>query len=354
MKSRRCAAVLATAATIVLLTACEPERVVIEAGPAGFAGYHVGYSWSGEARGTAFEDAGAYIETVLELDEDANILSAKMRYWQRVDGFWTTRQSGNAMVTVDSSIDPSPATLSSPFVPGDSMFSIYTVNVMSLYAVAVDEDGTVAVTVVEPLTRYRFEMKFPPGFDFRAQMNELTLGSGLVVPTQRTAGGAFLSPASWDELADRHIFDLHEYSHVLNDVGVFSDIDDRSSVRNFLTSMGVEFDGDRPVAMAPQYGYFGLGGWKGNYGAIANYLVGRNARTLTSLVDWSPDRYRDAINELNQFGVDVPTGATRTVQDSADGISGATVRMSRESTSYQRALVDAGILSEDDVIVGRF
>lgn len=354
MRVRRNTAVLATAATIVLLAACEPERVVIETGPAGFAGYHVGYSWSGEAGGTAFEEAGAYIETVLELDEDANILSASMRYWQRVDGFWTTRQSGNALVTVDFSVDPTPATLSSPFVPGDSMFSIYTVSVMSLYAVAVDGDGTVAATIVEPLTRHRFEMKFPPGFDYRVQMNELTLGSGLVVPTVRTAGGAFLSPSTWDELADRHLFDLHEYSHVLNDVGVFADIDGRSSVRSFLGSIGVGFDGDRPVAMSPRYGYFGIGGWRGNYDAIANYLVGRNARTLTSLVDWSPERHRVAINDLNQFGVDVPTGATRTVQDSADGISGATVRMSRESTSYQRALVDAGILSEDDVIVGRF
>jgi hypothetical protein len=49
------------------------------------------------------------------------------------------------------------------------------------------------------------------------------------------------------------------------------------------------------------------------------------------------------VNENNEFGVDVQTGATRTIQNSTDGISGATVRMSRESTSYQRALVDAGI-----------
>jgi len=34
--------------------------------------------------------------------------------------------------------------------------------------------------------------------------------------------------------------------------------------------------------------------------------------------------------------------------------SGATVRISRESTSYQRALVEAGILDESDVVIGRF
>ncbi len=47
-------------------------------------------------------------------------------------------------------------------------------------------------------------------------------------------------------------------------------------------------------------------------------------------------------------------GATKTAQDSLDGIAGATVRMSRESTSFQRALVAAGILTEEDVIKGRF
>ena len=339
---------------VVLTVGCEPERVVIESGPGGFAGFHVGYSWSGEAGGTAFEDAGSFIETILELDEDANIVSARMRYWQRFGGYWTTRQSANALVSVDFSVDPTPATIGSDYRPGASMFSIYAVGVMSLYAVAVDSDGTAAVTLVEPMTRYRFEMKLPPGFDYRTQMDELTIGSGLVVPTVRTAGGAWLVPGSWDEVADRHLFDLDRYSNVLNDHGVFASIDGSSSVRNFMQAMGVEFDGDRPVATAPRYGYFGLGGWVGNYDAIARYLTGRNARTVTSLVDWSIGRYQNAINDNNQFGVDVPSGATRTVQDSTDGISGATVRMSRESASYQRALVNAGILSESDVVIGRF
>ena len=354
MKRKRIAVVVALFTILLALIACEPERVVIESGPAGFEGYHVGYSWAGEAGGTAFADANAYIETILRLDEDANILEARMRYFQRSDGFWTTRQAGNARVAVDFSVTPTAATLGSDYRPGASMFSIYTVNRMSLYAVGVHTDGTVAVAIVEPMTRYQFEMKFPPGFDYRAQMSELTIGSGLVVPTVRTAGGAWLAPATWDEISDRHLFDLDQYSNVLTDMGVFSGISGNSSVRNFLQAMGVEFSGDRPVATSPKYGYFGIGGWAGNYEAIARYLVGRNARTVTSLVDWSPDRFRDAINDQNQVGVDVPTGATRTVQNSTDGISGATVRMSRESTSYQRALVNAGILSESDVIIGRF
>ncbi len=50
----------------------------------------------------------------------------------------------------------------------------------------------------------------------------------------------------------------------------------------------------------------------------------------------------------NFFGIDSASSATKTVQDSMDGISGATVRMSRESTSYQRALVEATFIVSDN------
>ncbi|MCC5890929.1 MAG: hypothetical protein JJU01_10180, partial [Alkalibacterium sp.] len=89
-----------------------------------------------------------------------------------------------------------------------------------------------------------------------------------------------------------------------------------------------------------------------NYRAIEYELICKNATEYTSLVDWS--NYEDSIDEDNQFGADVETAATRTAQNSYDTITGATVRMSRESTSYQRALVNAGILSEEDIIIGRF
>lgn len=340
---------------LLLLSSCEPERVTIQSGAAGFEGYHVGYSWAGEARGTAFEDANAFIETILLLDEDANILDAEMRYFQQVDGFWTTRQSGQARIGVDFSVDPVASTLEGGYSAGVSMFDIFTVSVMSLYAVAVDDDGTVAVALVEPLTRFQFEMKFEPGYDFETRMADLTIGSGQVVPTRRTAGGNFIAPDSWSELENDHLFDLHRYSRVMNSRGVFEGIDGGSTVRDFLQAMDVSFSGATPQPMDLSYGYFGIGGWAGNYTAIANYLIGQNARDITSLVDWSAERYQRSINDQNQFGVDVETGATRTAQLSTiDGIAGATVRMSRESTSYQRALVDAGVISEEDVIIGRF
>ncbi|GAB6091403.1 hypothetical protein [Spirochaeta dissipatitropha] len=339
---------------ILLFSGCEPERVVISSGSEGFEGYHVGYSWSGEARGTSLEDAGAFIETILRLDEDGVIQHASMRYWQQADGFWTTRQSGNALVSVDFSVDPGSAGLGSEYSAADSMFSISAVNMMSLYSSAVAGDETVAVTIVEPLTRYRFEVKLPPGFDYTRPFSDLSIGSDYLKPVVRTAGGAFLAPAQWSELEGAHLFDFHDYSHVLTDRGPFAGMNGDTSIEAFLAATGIEFSNGRPVQKTAGYGYFGLGGWRGNYDAIASDLIGRNARDLRSLVNWDIELYRNGINEQNQFGVDVVSGATRTVQNSVDGISGATVRMSRESTSYQRALVDAGILSEDEVIIGRF
>lgn len=113
-----------------------------------------------------------------------------------------------------------------------------------------------------------------------------------------------------------------------------------SSVQSFLEALGVKFEGGNPQPMSVEYGYYGKGGWSGNYRAVEKSLIGQDATKLTSLIDWSKSRYARAINDKNQFGIDVK--------------SGATVRMSREATSYQRALVAAGILSEEDVIIGRF
>lgn len=355
LQTKAWAGVLIAVALFVLgFSGCEPERVIIEAGPAGFAGRHLGYAWQGEARGAAREDANAFVEAMLELDEDANILDARFLYFEKHDGFWTTRQSGNAYVAVDFSVDPVPATLGPEGRPGVSMFTVYTASQMSLYTVAVDDAGTVALAVAEPLTRYRFEMKLPGDFDFNQPLRALTVGSGRIVPTVRTSGGAWLNPANWDELADKHLFDFHEYAHVFNDRGVFQGLDGSSSIRSLLERVGVSFENDRPGPLSPRYGYFGIGGWVGNYAAIADYLIGRNARDLPALVDWSAERYASSIDAQNRFGVDVVTGATRTAQNSADGISGATVRVSRESTAYQRALAAAGILSEKDVVIGRF
>ncbi len=341
-------------ALAVALTGCEPERVVIEAGPAGFAGRHVGYSWLGEARGVPFEEASAFVEAMLELDENANITNARFLYFEKRDGYWTTRQSGNAYVSVDFSINPTPATLGSEYRAGRSMFTVYTASPMSFWAAAVSNDGVVAVRVSEPLTRFWHEMKFPPDFDFDQPISTLTLGSGLAVPTARSSGGAWLQPKSWDELADKYFFYYHDYSHVLRDHGIFEGISGESSIREFLSRMEIAFEENRPVAMPTRYGYFGIGGWVGNYAAIERYVTGRNAREFTSLVDWTAQRYAGSIDAQNRFGVDVVSGATRTAQNSVDAISGATVRVSRESTAYQRALVQAGILTESDVVIGRF
>lgn len=317
-------------------------------------GTYVGYSWRGESNGTSFEDANQYIETILELDEGGVIQDAKMRFFVMVDGYWTTRQSGNAFVEVDFSQEPTLAVPGENYEEGNSMFTIYTADMMSFYAVAANEDGTVAAVIVDPITRYQMEMKITPDFDLTTPVSELTIGNEMMVPTVRTSGSGLERPSDWSEYEDKNIFDMSYWSHVVNDEGILAEIDGSSTTQEFLEALGVEFTDGKAEPKAVEYGYFGLGGWKGNFEAIENALVGKNATEFTSLVDWSNPRYAGAVNDDNIFGVDVETGATRTVQNSIDTISGATVRISREATSYQRALVNAGILSEEDVVVGRF
>lgn len=346
---------------LLLLAACTPE----ETAPANddpvqndvdrsLAGRYVGYSWRGEAGGTSFEEADQYIETILELDESGVITNATIRFFVLMDGFWIPRSSGNAYVAVDYDAQPVAGTPGEDYEPGTSMFTVYTADMMAFYAAGVNEEGVVAAVLVDPITRFQFEYRFTPDFDFSRPAGDLTIGSGLAVPTVRTSAAAYIRPEEWDELADATIFNVDMWSHVVNDVGVLTGIGDDSTVQEFLEALGVEFSDGIPQSSELTYGYFGLGGWHGNYEALREALIGQNATELTSLVDWSIQRYAGAVNKDNIFGVDVESGATRTVQNSIDGISGATVRISREATSYQRALVEAGIISEEDVIIGRF
>lgn len=345
---------LVLGALAVLVAGCSPPVGGVDPQPASYAGTFVGYSWQGEVRGVALADANQYIETILTLDEQGIITDAKMRFFVKVDGYWTTRQSGAAYVSVNYAVAPSAAVPGESYARGTSMFTVSTVDMMSFYAVGVNADSTVALAVVCPITRYQMEVKLPPGSDYEAPVGDFTIGSGRLVPTIRTSSSGLIRPASWAELADNHLLNISPWSHVINDLGVLEGISADSSIRSMLEALGVEFIGDQPQPLAVTYGYFGLGGWQGNYDAIAAFLIGRDAKRLTSMIDWSIPRYAGAINQQNQFGIDVPSGATRTVQDSFDGLSGATVRVSRESTSYQRALVAAGILEESDVIIGRF
>lgn len=319
------------------------------------AGRYVGYSWSGEVDGVALKDATTYIETILTLDDDGTISDAKLNTFTLRDGYWTMRQSGNATVVIDYTIAPQPAVPGKDYEPGESMFVICTVDKMSFYTVGVNESGIVAAALVDPITRYQFEMKLPEGFDFSQTVGDFPITSKYNVPTIRTSASGYLRPESWEEHKGRTLFDIHlPWSHVVNSYGTLEGIDNDATIQEFMEALGVTFEDGQPQPMDATYGYFSLGGWHGNARAIENYLIGRNVKERTSLVDWSIEQYARGINEKNQFGVDVETGATRTAQNSVDGISGATVRMSRESTSYQRALVAAGILDEDDVIIGRF
>ena len=320
------------------------------------AGTYVGYSWKGESSLVELEDATQKIETVLTLDEDGMITDASMLFWKLSDGSWYSRQDGTARISVDLDITPVAATPGSEYARGTSMFDVDTHDMMSLYAASVGADSTLALLIVEPVTRYQFEIKLPDGYDYSTIISDITVDGteNGFIPTVRTSSSGLIKPDAWSELASKNLFSISYFDHVMSDAGVFEGIDSSSTIQELLEAIGITFTMGVPDEADLMYGRHSLGGWQGNYDAIAEYLIGKNVSEVTSLVDWSVERWDGGVNDDNLFGIDLAAGATKTAQDSLDGIAGATVRMSRESTSFQRALVAAGVLTEEDVIKGRF
>jgi hypothetical protein len=320
----------------------------------GYSGVYIGYSWAGESSGVLFEDSTQYIMSTMTLDKDGIIVDFEMDFKVKKNDVWMSRLDQTSTVSIDYSVTPSQALVGETYTKGSSMFTITTPEFMSFYAYGVSSDGVVALAIADPVTRFLFETKLEAGFDYSKKISELHVSNALSVPTTRVSSYGLIKPTSWDNYATKNVFNVHAFSHVLTDTGVFEGITQDSTVKQLLEALGISFVSNQPQEKAANYGYFGLGGWKGNYEAIADVLIGLNATELDSLIDWNIERYALGINENNQFGIDIQAGGTKTVQDSFDTIAGATVRMSRESTSFQRALVAAGILSEDQVIIGRF
>lgn len=323
-----------------------------------YSGTYTGYSWKEEAKGTKLDEAKEKIETVLTLDKNGVITDAKLLFYVKdKEGKWYTRTDSSAEVSVDFNVKPTPAIPQNDkqeYAAGNSMFKVKTADFMSFYTVAVSQDSTIALGIVEPTTRYLYEIQLDKNADLSMKLKDMTVGNGLIVPTVRTSAGAMIKPKDWSEYKDKNLLNFSGFAHVLTDRGIFKGITEESTIKELLQAAGVAFDGDIAKPLEVKYGRTSTGGWEGNYKSIESFLVGKNTLELKSLIDWENPRYKAGINKDNFFGVDTTAGATKTVQNSIDGIAGATVRMSREATSYQRALVEAGILTEEEVIKGRF
>lgn len=306
---------------------------------------YTGYSWKGEAKGETLEKASEKIETKLTLEKDGTIKDVKMDFLVKKGDNWIQRNDPKAEVGVDFTKNPS---------MDNSMFTVKTADMMSFYAVAADKNGDVALMMVDPITRYQFEAKFHKDFNFNTPIKDMTIAKGILHPTKLTSSSGMvkIKDNNFSRIADKNIFEFHPFSHVLDDYGVFKGLTENSTIKELLERAGIAFKGNLPQATAPKYGFTANGGWDGNYKAIAKYLIGKNAKDVKSLIDWSIPKYAKALNENRVFGE--VAGATRTAQNSYETMAGATIRVSRESTSYQRALVDAGIIKESEVVKGRF
>lgn len=326
-----------------------------------YSGTYIGNSWKDEAKGVSLEDATEKIETKLTLDKKGVITAVDMDFLVLKGDQWIKRNDPTAVVTFDTSIDPKAAVLGKDDIEqGVSMFDVKVNDTMSLFVVGVDENGTVAYGVVDPMIRFMLEAKFNSNYDFSTPIGNLTINNGFV-PTIRTSGGGAIKPASWEEVENTSILDLSVYSHVYNLRGTYKGITNETTVQELLELSGVTFKDGKPQPMAASYGYHSSGGWYGNYQNISESLIGKKATDMKGLVDfvgksYNGNDYAVSINEDNFFGInkDAVSGATNSIQKSYDTVAGATVRISRENTSFQRALVEAGIIKEEEVIKGRF
>lgn len=317
------------------------------------AGKYTGYAWRGESKGVVFKDATGYIVCKLTLDDKGIITAARMNVLTMHGDRWVERSNPESMVTIDYDVTPTMATVGTKKANGASMFSILTTDKMGFYAAGISPKGVGALTIVDAVLRYQFEFKFPAKFNYNTKFGSLTIGDGAIATTATEDG--LVKVKDWAEFKGVSILDTEYFNHVITSYGVFKGLSNDSTVREYMERIGVQFDKKgRPLPAKPVWGFHSNGGWYGNYTAIAKYLVGKDATKFTSLVDWSVERWKGAVNAKGFFGIDAVAGATKTVQDSVDTISGATVRMSRESEAYQRALVDAGILQESDVIKGKY
>ncbi len=345
-------AVLLLVAFVLTLVACSTED---------YSGEYIGYSWKGESKGVTLEEATEKIVTKITLDKKGIITGFEMDFLVYKNDQWIKRNDPQATIKFDASIDPTPAVIGADSVEsGQSMFEIKTNDKMSLFVVGVDTEGTVAYGIVDPITRYLFEAKFGPNYDYSNKLGQLTINDGFV-PTVLTSGSGMLKPKNFEELENKALLDISIYSHVINLRGVYKGITNNTTVGELLTLSGVTFVDGKPQPLEGTHGFHSIGGWNGNYKNIAKTMIGKNATKLIGLTDfegknYEGDEYKLGIDENNFFGIyaDSVTGATKTVQKSYDTISGATVRITRENTSFQRALVKAGIITEEQVIKGRF
>lgn len=330
-----------------IFTGCSSKTTNIE-------GTYEGVAWNGQPKGVTLEDATEKVVAKIDVDSKGIITSAEYDYLVKIDEDWISRKDTSATVNVDFSVEPEAAIIDGEeVIAGSTMFDVKTNNMMSFYSVAVNEDNTVAVMITEPTTRYRFEAKLDSNFNFETQLGEIKIGETWI-PSLREMPFGIVSISDLSEINGKALYDINPFSQVIYKRGVLEGIDNKATMKDMLEAMGVTFIDGVPQPTEPKYGFHSLGGWKGNYEALAKELVGKNVNEVKSLVDYTPEKYANAINKDNFFGVDVLAGATKSIQNSIDTISGATVRMSRENEAYQRALVQAGILEETDVIKGRF
>jgi len=241
------------------------------------AGTYTGYAWRGESKGVLLKDATGYIVCKISLDDNGVIKAARLNVLTMHGDRWVERSNPESMVTIDYDVTPTAVILGEKNVNGVSMFRILTTDKMGFYAASVNEKGIGALTIVDAVLRYQFEFKFPAGFDYSAKFGTLTIGDK-TIPTTATEDG-LVKVSDWNAFKGKTILNVNMFNHVITKYGIFKGLSGNSTIREFMERTGIKFDAiGHPLPASPVWGFHSMGGWYGNYTAIADYLIGKNAK----------------------------------------------------------------------------
>ncbi len=287
-------------------------------------------SYKGIYHGVSYRDEATRrdrVEVVMELDKDSTILSVDFNFFNGNDRLRDTDY------------------ISAEFVPetdaATSAFDIDANDMMSTWAA--HYDGTsFHVAIMSAWHRIMVETTFDLT-DATAKIDTLTWTGNSThygsLKNGATAGdvAVFTTPT---EGQISHPF-VERWS-VASRQGIFKDMNGNTTVEALAKAL---FGGTLPTEEKTEAGFHSNGGWAGNYLAMSEYLKGKKASEYTSLTH--------GIEVPGKSEDDIKTASTNII-DSSNMIAGATMRTSRENQAYQKALVAAGILKEDDVFEAKW
>ena len=216
-----------------------------------------------------------------------------------------------------------------------SMFDITATDMMSTYA-AVSDGTNVSVAIMGAESRMMYEAVINKTSDAAKGLDDLDWKVNKAHYSAHKGSDAKIGTTPFN-------FGDWEKVAVANGVfkGLSTAMDSTSTAADLIAKLEAAGMKDDSKVVS---GFHSLGGWYGNYRAIEASLKGKNVNNFKYLWNYDGPQLGSKPNETTGN----ITGSTN-IQDSTNGISGATVRTSRENHAFQLALVELGFLKSNEV-----